>query len=183
MNNHSLIAIDQNQLATIETLEAVNEHINTTLGRYNINLQINWKQGLGFSKMFNEACDKASFTSVKKERSTLFKKVQAVFVREGLNDLIEATMRKFGYQARFGGSTKTGDVTMKFVPSSKTQGEKLDPVSKVVNSLADEAAQAARIQNAEAKALEAGARAAKLAQVLKDKYGVVDIEAEVTSVE
>jgi hypothetical protein len=183
MNNHALITIDRNELNAIDTLDRVNEHINAKLKQYDVPVTINWRAGLGFSKMATEAFDAAGFTKDKKERTAMFKRIQAIFINEGLNDLIEAAMRKFGYQPRFGGSTKAGVVSMKFVPEHKLHGEKADPVAKVANAMVDEQAKVLRIQAAEQRALENGQRAAKLAQVLKDKFGVVDIDAEVTSIE
>lgn len=179
MNNHALIAIDRNALTEISTLDDVNAHINETLNRYNVGIEINWKQGLGFSKMFHTACDTAKMTSDKKVRGALFKRVQAIFINEGLNDLIEATMRKFGYQPRFGGSTKVGVVTMKFVPEFKHTGKDADPVAKVANAMVDERAAQARLQAAEAKALALAEREVKLAAALKERYGIVDIDVEV----
>jgi hypothetical protein len=175
MNTHGLINIDRNELTNIDSLEAVNQYINSTLGRYNIALEIDWKLGVGFSKMVVEAQDRAGFSKDKRDRSAQFKKVQAIFINEGLNNLIEAVMRKFGYQPRFGGSTKAGVVSMKFVPEHKTQGEKADPVAKVANQMLTDKVQADRIKFQDDRIL-------KLEGVLKSR-GVVDIEAEVTSVE
>ena len=168
MNNHALISINRNELGTIDQLDKVNEHINSALKRYGISLTVNWSTGKSFSKLVTEAIDEYDkvnkTTTEKATRTTLFKRVQGVFINEGLNDLIEAVVRRLGYQPRFSGSTKTGTVNMKFVPSDKKDS---DAVGKVAVGMQKEKVQADRV-----KALEDYAKS----------QGIVDIDAEIINV-
>jgi hypothetical protein len=136
---NSLITVDYSDstLASFKSIDALYDYINQSLSKYSdlANLTFKWERGKSLSKMVTEAQDGAGIA--KAARAAQFKRIRAIFVNEGINDLIEAVYRKLGAKSQFAGVTKTGIGNFKFVPPTLANG-KQDAVLKVAESMAAE---------------------------------------------
>lgn len=144
------IVVNANELP-VQLLEEVNAFIKGKLDRYGIKLELHWGEGT-ISKMVSLAQDRAGVTQDKKVRRSGtqgFQRVQAVFVLEKINELILGILLKEGWQPRFGGTNPKGDTaTMKFVKADKAAD---DAIGKLVSSMANDKAQAEKVEAVEHK--------------------------------
>jgi hypothetical protein len=177
--NNSIIKFDATKLATVNSINDVNAYINDVLSNYDAtkDVVLDWEapseekpEPMTLSKLVAKSQDGRLSKETKEgkaARTAEFRAVRAIFINEGLNDLIEGALRKLGYQARFEGASKTGVATMKFVPPTKQN----DPIGKKAAELVS-AMKSAKV------------RAALVAQIGADK--VIELETSavtVTSIE
>jgi hypothetical protein len=167
--SNSIIKFDATTLANINTIDDVNAHINKVLASYDAtkNVVLDWEapsedkpEPMTLSKLVAKSQD-GRLSKESKEgkaaRTAEFRAIKAIFINEGINDLIEGALRKLGYQARFEGASKTGVATMKFVPPTKQN----DVVGKAAGTM-------------KGAMINARIRQALIEQIGKDK--VVELE-------
>lgn len=144
-----LITVDYSAVQNFETIDALYAHINSALAKYPdlSKLTFKWEKGKSLSKMVSEAQDAAGIE--KKARTEQFRRIRAIFVNEGINDLIEAVYRKLGAKAQFAGVTKTGIGNFKFVPQTLWNG-KTDAVLKQAATMASETKSAKTVESVKA---------------------------------
>jgi hypothetical protein len=143
-----------NQIISIATevtsMDLLNAHIAKTLARYNDTKHMNLvysepkEDDKGFvvpmtlSQLVKRDQDARGLSNegapAKKVRKTEFDAVKAIFINEGINDLIEALLRYLGYQNRFAGYSKSGVATFQMLPKWKQN----DVVGKKSTALAIE---------------------------------------------
>jgi len=147
--SNALITIDENNatLSAFQSIDAVYTYINEALGRYSdlAGLTFKWEKGKSLSKMVAEAQDGAGIA--KAERSAQFRKIRAIFINEGLNDLLEAMFRKLGGKGQFAGVTKNGVANFKFVPQTLANGKR-DAVLKEADAIYKETVANRTVQSA-----------------------------------
>jgi hypothetical protein len=184
--NHPLLA----ELNTAKDVDRIGEYINKVLSAHDStkHVELDWKAPEGKStdepmtlnQLVKRSQDKRKLGMVNgqvdkdgaKLRRTEFNAVRAVFILEGLNDLIEAGLRKVGYQPRFQGAGKDGKATMHFVPPAKQD----DVVGKTAKELS-ESLGAVRMKKA-LIALYGAEKAERIAQ-----GEVIEVESEVRRIE
>ena len=139
MANNALITVDHDNatLSAFESVDAVYSYINEALGKYTdlANMTFKWEKGKSLSKMVSEAQDGIGVE--KKARAEQFRRIRAIFINEGINDLLEAVFRKFGAKAVFGSVSKTGVASFRFIPPTLANG-KVDAVIKQANAMQTE---------------------------------------------
>jgi hypothetical protein len=144
--SHPLLA----ELNAIQDVEKIGKYINRVLAAHEStkNVVLDWAppsekgtEPMTLNQLVKRSQDKrrvgmdANGTISKegaKTRRTEFNSVRAVFILEGLNDLIEAGLRKLGYQPRFQGAGKDGKATMHYIAPHKQD----DVVGKRATELA-----------------------------------------------
>lgn len=172
--NGAIVSYNAEALKDFNAIDDLNAKIARVFRDYDVDLTLKFEWGKNFSKMVAEAQDAKGMPKegkvAKDVRRDQFRKVQALFINEGVNVIIEALMHKLGYQPRFGGIAKTGDVNVKFVTVGRKE---TDVVGKVAVAQAKDKALVDRNRKTEARALA-------LENALKAR-GVVDVEAEILS--
>lgn len=143
---NSLITID----TQVTTMDLLNEHIAGTIARYSDTKHMTLvysepkEDDKGFaipmtlSQVVKRDQDARGMSNegakAKAARKVEFDAVKAIFINEGINDMIEALLRYLGYQNRFTGYSKSGVATFQLLPPWKQN----DGVGKKAKALAVE---------------------------------------------
>jgi len=153
MSNNALITVDESTLAAFNSIDAVYAHIATQLSKYEGlgALTFTWEKGKTLSKTVSEAQDGAGIP--KAQRAEQFRKVRAIMINEGLNDLLEAMFRKLGGKGSFQGVGKNGVANFKFIPPVLANN-KVDAVIKAANALETETQNKRMKQSANAQGFD-----------------------------
>jgi hypothetical protein len=166
MNNYQLtVNANVNLVATLDSIDALSEHINKVLKRHAGTRLIKFSFVEGESNTLSNVMKRDwkarhwDDEAHKKARTAEMAALKAVFIAENLNDLIEAFYAKFNYQRRWTGADKSGIGTIKFYPEAK----QTDKVGTAAQELAD--------------AVKAGRTSEALKRLLGDQaHRVVDLQ-------
>lgn len=148
--NNQVIKFDDSA-TDIQTVEALNRHINDVLGRYTvtqgvilewglkINAETELAEPMTLSQIVKRSQDARGMSGEGKEakaaRKAEFDAIKAIFDIERINDKIEILFRHLDYVPRFTGISKAGVGGMQFVPRWKAEK---DAVGKTVVRLQGE---------------------------------------------
>lgn len=141
-----LITVDTSVVAKLGTIDALNKHITSVLARHedtkDITLEYSDTESNSLSQVMRRNWEKRpdmQGDKNKTKRTNEMRALKAVFIAEGINDLIEAWFHYNGYQRRFTGTSKvtakgTGGIGgMQFVPPA-SQGDKVGTQAKELES-------------------------------------------------